>query len=110
MIWAYDALREKPVLHIVSLVVLFVLSVLVNSSHTYTGVVLILLMYILCDNKAPLIVIGAALQPRHDSPIALYSDIFRCCYTMESVDLSKRNLLSTSFTHSTSHIFYCCTL
>lgn len=64
MIWAYDALKKKLALQIVSLVVLFVLSILVNSSHTYTGVVLILLMYVLHENKAPLIVIGTALQPR----------------------------------------------
>lgn len=64
MIWAYEGLKVKPVKQIVSLIVLFAIAVVMNASHTYTGAVLILLMYLMSDNIAPMSIIGTALQPK----------------------------------------------
>ncbi len=64
MLCTIEQFKEQKLKQALMLVVLFFVSIVINSSHTYTGVILIVVMYLLDKHRAPQAIIGTALQPR----------------------------------------------
>lgn len=64
MLCAIEHFKDQKFKQFSILAILFAVSIVINSSHTYTGVILIVMMYLLDKQRAPLAIVGTALQPR----------------------------------------------
>lgn len=80
MLGVIDHYKENIMKQTVFLVLLFIISVVINSSHTYTGVILIVVMYLLDNQRCSQAIVGAALQPR-----------FMCCSMLAYIPINLYN-------------------
>lgn len=65
MICVIDLLNDRKTIQITALAALFLISYFINSSHGYTGVIMIVVMYVLDSNRTAQALVGTSLQPRY---------------------------------------------